>query len=67
MHFLGRAAVESGVDNQEGPLAVGTIDSMEVAGQSRVLVRNLDRLNRRIEECGACLIDLRINKVIAIL
>ena len=56
MHFLGRATVESGVDNQEGPFAVGMVDSMEVPRQSRVFVRNLDRLDGRIEEFGAGLI-----------
>jgi hypothetical protein len=56
MHFLGPAAVEPGVDNQEGPFEVGMVDSMKVPRQSRVFVRNLDRLDGRVEEFGACLI-----------
>jgi hypothetical protein len=56
MYFLGRATIESGVDYQEGPFAVGMVDSMDVPRQSRAFVRNLDRLDGRVEEFGACLI-----------
>src|ERR1700742_5149912 len=52
MYLLARA-IKPGVNDEQRPLAARTIHAMKVSRQRRVLVRNLHRLNRRIEQRSA--------------